>query len=355
MRVTLRNSLVLILALSFSAALNARGIEDTVVWDIAQFEKKNGRGSEEVVTQVEQILLEMRATLGERPDAPSDDEEAIATLKKLSAVLAMRNFVQPPTQDDWTDTVSDALTDPKLTPSETEAALSYHRNLPRLEFIDSAQSVYFMDCDIASLFIISVGQMVGWDMRLVTVPKHAFLRWEYEPGKFVNWDWTHWRSRSDQDYAESAISALRGNAAPVRFGAYLRSQTHDETRASFFMLPDFTIESMAEKKELVNDVLELAGTAYSPRNNIAWAIVTNPASNRNDHLSALSYALSAWSMDPTNPNVADTVACAFGVLGDRELGAQISNFAIETSFDDDQQEVFRENQASILAGGLCKD
>lgn len=297
-----------------------------------------------------QAQTESFRMLGRKPKAPMSPGEAIAVSIKISTALARSNFLQPVRREDWVSTLGEAFVPHSLAAAELDALLAYPGNSARAPFVARDKPVFLVDCDIGSLLIISVATHFGWDVRLVEVPDHNFVRWHLPDGRTVNWDWTDWKSQADIDYLPNtpAYEVLRQR------GIYLRSFGADEARAYYVGL----IGSKAKPASAGTPLLELAlkSGARDPTtyNNLAWNYVTQRDVAQAKSEVAMMHALTAWSARPDDGNTVDTVACAFAAAGTQALALALEDYAAAQATSAKQREGFQRNRERMAAGDLCQ-
>lgn len=277
---------------------------------------------------------------------PKTRDEAVAVLSAIQEVLARYNFLQPPDEKDWPQTLGIALTKRSFSAEELDNVLRDPDNTERAKHINRAKPFYFVDCDMGSQFFIAVGERLGWDIRLVEVPRHNFVRWHLSEAVKVNWDWTRWQSSEDSSYLVTSedprVSAL-----------YLRSLDPREARGYYVGLIGSEAKSPLDAERLFKEAVAVLPHHPLTLNNLAWFYATTPEfASYKSHL-AVAYGLAAWSMRPYDGNYADTVACAFAAAGEKALGENIEGFAIEHARSTSQIKGFQSNRELIKAGKLC--
>jgi hypothetical protein len=303
--------------------------------------------SESLLSQVQSAAFR---ALGNNPKAPTTPDEAIAISIKISTALAKANFLQPSQRKDWVSTLGQAFTPHTLPPAELEEVLAFPGNAKRAPFLDRSKPIYFVDCDIGSLLIISVARRFGWDARLVEVPDHLFVRWHLPDGRTVNWDWTHWSSQDDRFYLPDTpvYQELR------RRGIYLRSFEPAEGRAHYIGLIGYKAKTPSAGKPLLERALRDGAKDPTTYNNAAWIyVIQNDAAKANSDL-AVMRALTAWSAVPDHGNTVDTVACAFAKRGDQTLALALEDYAAAHTESAADREAIQKNRERMAKGALCQ-
>lgn len=254
---------------------------------------------------------------------PKTRANALVILRAIHEVLIEHRFEQPPSKNDWPDTMGQALKPRTLEPL-----------------------LYYVDCDMAAQFFISVGQRLGWDIRLVEANEtHLFVRWHLRSGETVSWDWTHNGSMDDAYYRiTSAHETDRARAT------YLRSFTLDVARAYYVALIASKTSDAETAERLFLEAQPLQREDARFLNNLGWFYATHPGVTQEKRRLAVPYALAGWSYRPDNANNIDTAACAFGAKGQRDLAVMLERKAVLMNSDN---AALKANLERLLKGELC--
>ncbi|HEX8527534.1 hypothetical protein, partial [Allosphingosinicella sp.] len=223
--------LILLLALVPTAPEPAEArapvpLEQTLAYRMLQREEAVGTVPESAEPLLREVLSGAMAALGPDPTPPTTAEEFRAFAETVSIVLAAHNFIQPGSTKDWPDTLGEAFAPVPRADPRVLSSLKADRPA-RLRHIKPSGPVYFVDCDIGAMLIISVAQMVGFDVAMVEVPGHNFMRWEPSSGASSGWDWTYWRTPDETGRASRLQRAL------LTRDVFLGSQTLRESEAYF--------------------------------------------------------------------------------------------------------------------------
>jgi hypothetical protein len=295
-----------------------------------------------------EVLSDAVAALGPDPAPPSTPQEFKAFAETVSAVLAAHNFVQPASAEYWPDTLGEAFE--PLPRSDSRVASSLKADQPaRLAHVKSGGPVYFVDCDIGSMLIISVAQMVGFEVAMVEVPGHNFMRWKSPSGETGGWDWTYWRTPDETGRASRLQSAL------LTRDVFLGSQTPAETEAYFKSVLAGEIDDQAAKLALRREA-----AAEFPNNRVvaygvARTFALSPEASSAERKEALGYSLLALSMEGNGKTegVAHrmmAVACAYAANGEPALAqAFVQRARTVAGIDEDHGGSI----AAIAAGRTC--
>lgn len=263
------------------------------------------------------VVAEAMAALGPDPAPPATADEFKAFAEKVSIVLATRNFIQPASVEDWPDTLGEAFAPLPRGDPRVESSLTADRPA-RLRHVKPGGPVYFVDCDIGAMLIVSVAQMVGFEVAMVEVPGHNFLRWKSPAGANAAWDWTYWRTPDEVGGASRLERSL------VTRKVFLESQTLEESEAYFKSVLASQIDDrparLALRREAAAEFPNNRVVAYGVARTFALSPSASPAERRE----ALGYSLLALSMEGNGDprSVADrmmAVACAYAANGEPAL------------------------------------
>jgi hypothetical protein len=321
-------------------------IESTTAFKLLALEQSVRQVPSDVEMLFRTALEDATASALQVKRTPETKDEAVAILNAIQVALAKHNFLQPPDEKDWPQTLGISLTKRSFNAAELEKILSYPDNVERAKHVDRAKPFYFVDCDMGSQFFMAVGERLGWDIRLVEVPRHNFVRWHLSESVKVNWDWTRWQSSEDSSY-------LVTSEDPRVRALYLRSLDPKEARGYYVGLIGSEAKSPQDAERLFKEAVAVLPHHPLTLNNFAWLYATTPEfASHKSHL-AVAYGLAAWSLRPHDGNYADTVACAFAAAGEKALGENVEGFAIAHASSTSQLKGFQSNRELIKAGKLC--
>jgi len=281
---------------------------------------------------------------------PRTVDQALKALEAIQLALVRHNFLQPPEEKDWPQTLGIALT-PRTFPDDVlKSILAFPDNAKRRVHLDLTKPFFFVDCDMGSQFFLAVGERLGWDIRLVELPQHNFVRWHLSESLKVNWDWVHRQSINDSTY-----SSLVSPSEDIRSSSlYMRSLQIKEAKAYYLGLIGSEAASGIDAERLLQEAVSVLPNHPLTLNNLAWLYATNLVFAKTKSSLAVRYSLAAWSTRPNHGNFADTVACSLAASGNKSLASKVEEFAIEHPNDLRQRESFRQNLVRINAGELCR-
>lgn len=292
-------------------------LEQTLAYRMLQRERAVRKVPDSAEPLLRKVLSGAMAVLGPDPAPPATPAEFRAFAEKVSIVLAAHNFVQPASTKDWPDTVGEALAPLPRTDPRVDSSLRADQPA-RLSHVKPVGPFYFVDCDIGAMLIISAAQMVGFEVAMVEVPGHNFLRWESPSGATAGWDWTYWRSPDEAGLASRLQRTL------VTRKVFLESQTLKESEAYFKSVLAGQIDDrrarLALRREAAAEFPNNRVVAYAVARTFALMPEASPAERRE----ALAYSLLALSMEGNgnSASLADrmmTVACAYAANGEPAL------------------------------------
>jgi hypothetical protein len=333
----------------FATQEEIKPIESTMAYKLLTIES----GVREVPTGAENLL---RSVINDATDMalkknrnPRTREEALDVLGAIQLALVRHNFLQPPEEKDWPQTMGIAFKPLTFTTETQEKILNFPDNKSRKDYLDLAKPLYFVDCDMGSQLFMAVGERLGWDIRLVELPRHNFVRWNISTSINVNWDWVYGRSIDDDVY----ISAIPASEDIRLRAVYMRSLKAEEARAYYLGLIGSEAKRPRDGERLLQEAVTVLPNHPLTLNNFAWLYATTPEfANQKSDL-AVAYGLAAWSMRSDYGNFADTAACAFAANGKKQLAEQVEEFAIALPDNAGQREGFKKNLVLIKAGALC--
>jgi len=326
-------------------------VEDTIAFELFRLEAGARKLPPQAEPRLRALLGDALAALGPDPRPPESAEEFRAFAETVSISLASHNDIQPVDPPDWTSSLGQALQPVPTDHPRLARYLSHESNAERLKHVDRAKPFHFLDCDMASLLLISVAQMVGFDLKLVEVPRHNFVRWSDGQGGYANWDWTYWGSHRDEYYARNwtMTEAQRSR------GLWLSSQSAAEGRGYFIGALASVVRDPRQRLELVRRAIKGAPNHPLNAEAAAWAFATGEEGvSEQERQSAVTYALTALAADPGHAGYNLTAACAFGVNGSGDVAAALQERAASLASSRDSDN-FRANLERMQRGDLCQD
>jgi hypothetical protein len=349
-RAILAALLVSIAACSPSGTPVPVAADDTIAFELFRLEARARRLSPRAEPRLRRLLGDALAALGPDPRPPGTAEEFLAFAEKVSVSLAGNNDIQPVDPIDWVSSLGEALRPVPADHPRLARYLDHVTNRERRKHVTPDEPLYFLDCDIGSLLLMSVAQMVGFDLKLVEVPGHNFVRWSGGPGHYANWDWTNWASHRNEYYAANwAMSDVQRSR-----GLWLNSQSAAESKGYFIGALASLVPDPARRLDLVRLAIKDAPNNPMTAETAAWAFATiEKGVTDQERQSAVTYSLAALAADPGHAGYNLTAACAYAVTGSEDVAAALLERAasLESSGDTDN---FRANLESMKRGELCR-
>ena len=180
-----------------------------------------------------------------------------------------------------------------------------------------------VDCDLSSLLYLSISEKLDIPLCMVEVPRHNFVRWKFEDGRYINWDTNYGYNRfTDEGYSEG-YGVLEEQ---IDKGIYLSNMSSDNVMGYFCFCRGLTFEGNSNQPEAISEYfLSVEKYPQSPisRNNLSWKFVTSrDAQKLISGDQALTFAREAIAISRTYGYL-DTLACVLAELGEFEEAIKI--------------------------------
>ena len=321
----------------------------TLAAELLKLEQENGNPPENARALLEGVLEDAYAASGGDRPPPGTQGEFRDFALKVSTALAERNFIQPVARAEWVNSLGEAFRPIGPTDPRVSTYLAHDQNAQRRPFVDRSKPFYFVDCDMAALLILSVAQMAGFDLSLVHVPSHEFVRWQGRGGSFANWDWTNWGSY-DEDYYRRRYAV---SPAQEHRSVFLTSQPISAARGYFIASMSRNVKDPLRKLNLRRQAAALSANDPVTASNVAWSFATardgvSPA----ERADALPYALTGWAAAPDSAVHMNAVACALAARREHGLAVSLQERAIETAMDGNLER-YRSELVRLKRKELC--
>jgi hypothetical protein len=342
---------------SQAAADPPRRLDETLSFEMLRAEESVRTVEPEKFRLLRSVLERATLAAASRYSRPRYRSQAMEVLDAVQVTFAEHNFLQPPKDSRvFGATLGEALTPLNLTREERRQLLAPGElNGFRQRYISAARPLYFIDDEIAAQLFISVGERMGWNIHLVNVGDHYFVRWQLAPDIWLNWDWTAGGPTRNTSYAREAERNFYYRTWQER-RRYMANLSPRYARATYLYFIARKVNSADGKHRILKSAMELDATHEAVQNSLAWLYATDPVLSRTYGPQAVQYALSAWSSVPNDPSAADTVACSFAAAGQHAMGVPIQRFAIErlrAERRDRQIPDYTNRLRQIEAGGTC--
>lgn len=307
-------------------------VDQTIAFELYRMEAAARPLPAEIEVRLRSVLTDARAALGPNARPPSNSTEFLAFAERVGISFAEHNFVQPNGRADWRDSIGEALTPVSASHPRLAEYLAGGGNDPRRPHQDPSRPYFFVDCDMAAQLLISVAQMVGFELHLVHVPDHEFVRWDDGRGGHSNWDWTNWGSLSDDDYRRMYLVT----PAQVNRGVYLTGQSLSQALGYYLTGISRNVRDRPRRLELLRRAAPLSANHPHTASNFAWLFATEtPGIRPEERREALVYGLTGWAGDPNSPAQMNAVACALAAREEWPLAVAIQIRAIQDAASDD--------------------
>jgi hypothetical protein len=254
--------------------------------------------------------------------------QVLATLKAIDDVLTDHNVIYPP--GDWILTLAEALQPQELTPETARAAMSHAHSEPRRARIRDHQNekFYYMDCDILCFTYMSIGELVGLQLKFVEVPHHNFIRYHFDGAHYIDWETTAALEFTDDFYRRGFSMWTE------RDRVYLTSMTNDELMGYFYSTRGdrCTRLNPPKFKQAAADferAIALRPQSPGPRNWLSWIHIAVPDFWHGSKMDAIELALRAVSVEPDCAGYLDTLATAYAEAGDWDKAQSFEKDAIK--------------------------
>jgi hypothetical protein len=251
---------------------------------------------------------------------------AVDSLKTIDCILVSHGFVYPGIG--LVQLLSDGL-DPTMFSDAKyyQALLLSPHNAGRTSFIEQRKPgpYYVVDCDIASYMYLAIAEIMKYPLAMVQMPLHNFVRWKRPGGGYIDFE-TMDGKQTDDNYYEVVWGI------PPKFvgdpgvlttmsDAQLLAYEYFGVAISYTWKNDIPTAIAKYEKAMSVDA-----TLGDSANNLAWLYAVVPAVKFRDGQKAVAYAQKAVSISQ-NGDWLDTLACAYGAVGDFAEGVAAENRA----------------------------
>jgi hypothetical protein len=224
------------------------------------------------------------------PVDESEDARARRFFQAVDTALIEANVILPPRGH--VELWREALVPRGLSLEEYSQARLQWANLRRQAALDkgyeSGARFRFFDCDLASVFYVSVAEKLDLPVFMVEVPGHNFVRWQ-SAHVYLNWDPNDGVSISDEDYRRRW--RVKRNDEVVM--GYLQNMSRGQIMSYWWVLcGQDKVRRGDEAGGLVafRRAYEVLTTNFAAQNELAWALATNVDASARDGREALKLA-----------------------------------------------------------------
>ncbi len=285
-------------------------------------------------------------------EAKAQRKQALAVLKAIDLVLTDQNVLYPAGDYDVALLrlgLSEQKLDKKMLAHMLKEELNERRRDHALAHAD--EPFYVLDCDTSSIVYVAVAEAVGFELHLVDLPDHMFVRWELSDGTHVNWDTNDAEEVSDKEYAKD----YRLGKKIRRQKVYLSSMTKDEAKGYGYFLRSARWEEKEREEKAISD-LQKAGELYSQSTQVkaelAWLYATADCATVEQRKSSVKLAQAALDLEPTCAEFWDALAAAHGANGDFESAVKEAGKAMKYAETDKDRGEFKAHRAAYEKGKM---
>jgi tetratricopeptide (TPR) repeat protein len=285
-------------------------------------------------------------------DPEAQRRQAGLILDTVDDVLTDHNFLYPPGDYDVTSLRS-ALAPQTYDRDTLERLLRVDVNRRRKAHAraHAGEPFYIIDCDISSFIYIGVADALGFDLRLVDLPDHMFVRWELPDGSHLNWDTNDAAVVPDEEYASdyNLGKQLRGQRV------YLSSMTRREAEGFAYYLRATRFELRDQEERAIADLekaRELYPQSTQARSELAWLYATVPGVDAARRKAAIDLAKSAVDLEPKVGDFWDSLAAAHAANGDFKRAVACASRAEKLADNDEARGEYRERRKAYERGQM---
>jgi tetratricopeptide (TPR) repeat protein len=289
---------------------------------------------------------------GTLKDPEAQRRQAGLILDTIDDVLTDHNFLYPLGDYDVTS-LRAALAPQTLDRDTLERLLRVDVNRRRKAHAraHATEPFYIVDCDISSFIYIGVADALGFDLRLVDLPDHMFVRWELPDGTHVNWDTNDAAVVPDEEYASDYSLGNRLRDQRV----YLSSMSRREAEGFAYYLRATRFELRDQDERAVAD-LEKARDLYpqstQAKSELAWLYATVPGVDAARRKAAIDLAKSAVDLEPKVGDFWDSLAASHAANGDFKRAVTCASKAEKLADNDEARGEYRERRKAYERGQM---
>lgn len=241
-------------------------------------------------------------------------EEAKFVLLQIDSVLAEQGYFTCIKVEYISHTLK------RSSKSNFECALQTS-NFYRKQCLQNFDSIYKMDCDIGSFLYLSIAEVLKLPLKLIEVPKHNFVRWEFENGRYLNWDVNAIATFSNEEYrlGRTPASYIAFDSIQEKQNGYLKSKSLQQTIGyySFVLGRNYKRQrNYIAARYYYQLAIELQPQHPLPKMCLAYLLTFHQSPKNKTELElANQLALEAARSCPKDNLYLETLACSFARLG----------------------------------------
>jgi tetratricopeptide (TPR) repeat protein len=194
-------------------------------------------------------------------------------------------------------------------------------NSYRTQCLQNSDSIYKMDCDIGSFLYLSIAEVLQLPLKLIEVPKHNFVRWEFENGTYLNWDVNAIAAFSNDEYRQGRTPAsyIAFDSIQEKQNGYLKSKSLKQTMGyySFVLGRNYKRQRNYTAAHYYYQLaIELQPQHPLPKMCMAYLLTFHQTpKNKTELQLANQLALEAARCCPKDNVYIETLACSYARLG----------------------------------------
>lgn len=194
-------------------------------------------------------------------------------------------------------------------------------NLYRKQCLQNFDSIFKMDCDLGSFLYLSIAEVLKLPLKLIEVPKHNFVRWEFENGTYLNWDVNAIAAFSNNEYRQGRTPAsyIAFDSIQEKQNGYLKSKSHEQILGyySFVLGRNYKRQrNYIAARYYYQLAIELQPQHPLPKMCMAYLLTFHQSPKNKTELElANQLALEAVRSFPKDNVYLETLACSFARLG----------------------------------------
>jgi tetratricopeptide (TPR) repeat protein len=265
-----------------------------------------------------------------------EEEKALKVFDLIDSTLTSFNFIVCV----YTSFIHEGLYPKKLPEFDSITCIIEWTDERRAHYeLNKDSKFHRMDCDISSYIYLSIGEIMSLPIKMVNVPNHAFVRWEFENGEYVNWDTNSAKSFLDEEYKEGNLNCceVKLTDEEIENCSFLKSWDASEIKASQHLIIAFLYSQLESYKEAIRHyekALQLQPNLPLAMNNISSLLLSKPELKSKKNAEK-AFALSAKvdSLLPSKLFYKGTYALAFAENGQYEEAMKRNEELIELQPD----------------------
>jgi tetratricopeptide (TPR) repeat protein len=279
-------------------------------------------------------------------------KQAMRILQTVDGVLTQYNVLYPPGECDVTSLRS-GLAPQRLDHDTLDRFLEEGINARRREHAraHAAEPFYILDCDISSFVYVGIAQAIGFELHLVDLPDHMFVRWEFADGTHLNWDTNDAEEVSDRTFASDYGLGKRIRKKRV----YLASMTTREAEGYAYFLRATRLEERDEDARAIADLekaRELYPQSTQAGSELAWLYATAEGVDERHRKQAVELAQSAVDLEPQCGDFWDSLAAAHAANGAYKQAVKDARKAESFAETDADRAEFKSHRKAFEKGAM---